>query len=129
MQGTKRVQIGRAAHIIDRDARNQLRSSIPRSSVGIDDGRALSGKIPQDARLDRLDYRSHSLGIIVRGQTHQDVHFADVDQLAKEIIRKKTIFCQSFLRAQRYRALFDRHPLRHRFHYLLVFQIRLSRNQ
>jgi hypothetical protein len=37
-----------------------------------------------------MDDRSDSLGVIVSGQTHKDIYLADVDQLAKKIIGKKS---------------------------------------
>jgi len=94
------VQMAGAAHIIDRAARNQLRSFIPDPPSALMMGSALSGKIRRMRRLDRWTIGPTVFGILWVGQAHHGCHFADVDQLAKEIIRKKNYLCQSFLRTR-----------------------------
>ena len=37
----------------------------------------------------RFDDRADGLGVVVSGHAHQDVHFADIDELAEKIIRQK----------------------------------------
>jgi hypothetical protein len=74
--------------VVDRDARDQFGSAITRPSIDIDDHGSLSGKPAQDAALNGVDDRPDSFGVIVSGQAHEDVYFANVDQLAKKIIRE-----------------------------------------
>ena len=38
--------------------------------------------------------RADRLGVLMNGQAHKDILLADVDQLAKEIIRKKGVVFQ-----------------------------------
>ena len=98
MRSAYRLEAGR--DVIDRDARDQFGSAIARPPIGINDHGSLSGKSAQDAALNGVDDGPDSFGVIVSGQAHEDVHFADVDQLAKKIIRKKALLCQFHLRAK-----------------------------
>ncbi len=94
MQRAERIQTGGRAHVIDRNARDQLRSAIARTPIGINDHSSLAGKSLQNATLNRLDDRTDRLGVIVSGQAHKDIYFADIDQLAKKIVRKKGLIFQ-----------------------------------
>src|SRR5882762_3262082 len=88
------MYLGRRAHLVNRDARDQFGSSVARSSIGVDDDRSLPGKLVQDAALNLFNDRPNRFGIVVSRQAHKDIHFADVDQLTKKIIRKKGLVFQ-----------------------------------
>src|ERR1019366_4168868 len=100
VQSAERIQIGGWACVVDRNAPDQIGSAVTRPPIDINDRGSLPGKPAQDAALNGMDDRPDSFGVIVSGQAHQDVYFADVHQLAKKIICKKALLCQFHLRSK-----------------------------
>jgi hypothetical protein len=105
MQSAKCVKIGGRSRVVDRDARHQFGSAIARAPIGIDDYGSLARKAAENTISNGVDDRTDSLGIIVSGQAYKNIHFADVNQLAKKLIRKKSFIFQFQLCASHARAL------------------------
>src|ERR1700690_3952815 len=80
--------------VVDRRAPDQLRRLVARAPVRIHDDGALSGKILEQAGTNGLHHLTDSSGIVVGGNTHKDVRFPDVNQLAKKLIRKNAFLGQ-----------------------------------
>jgi hypothetical protein len=80
--------------IADGSAGKQVRSSVARATVDIDNDGPFPGKTFEDASLDRLDDRLYGFGIIVGRHPNEDVHLAHIDKLAKKFVGQKGFFDQ-----------------------------------
>src|SRR5450755_3792670 len=91
------MNVGNLANVADGGSRDQFGSSVARSAVGVDDRHPFARKALQNAGLNGLHDRADGLRIVVGGQAHQDVHFADVNELAKKIVAKDAFLSQAAL--------------------------------
>ena len=96
----KRINFGRAPHVIDGGTDYQFRSPVLRSAIGINDYGSFAGKALENSCLNGPDDGLNGLGIVMGRQADQDVDFADVDELAKKIIRQERLFRQFNLPAR-----------------------------
>ena len=80
--------------IVDRSSADQVRSLVSRAAVGVHNYRAFAGKILQQAGTDGLHHLTDGGGIVVGGHTYKNVGLADVNQLAKKLIRKNAFLGQ-----------------------------------
>src|SRR5580765_9026626 len=83
-----------AAEVVDGSVLNQFGSVILRPAVGVDDGHSFAWKTLEDSGLDGRDDWSNRLGVVMSGQTNDDIDLAYVDELAKKFIRQKIFFGQ-----------------------------------
>ena len=74
-------------HVVDRGRPNQLLGLVLGASIGIEDDSSLPGEKLHQSGANRLYDGADGGRVIVRGHTHQQVHFAHVHQLVKKIIR------------------------------------------
>src|SRR5258708_24399987 len=93
------VHIGRNIGVADRGRADQVLGAVIRSAVGVDNDRARPRKILQQPRTHRLHHRPHRLAVVIGGHGDQNVHLANVDQLADKIIRKYACFQAKLLAA------------------------------
>jgi hypothetical protein len=94
VQGAQCIHFGQAPDVIDRCADYKFWGPVLRPTISIDDDSPVAGKTLENARLDGSDDGLNRLGIIVGRKSYQDIHLADVDELAKEIVGQKRLFRQ-----------------------------------
>jgi hypothetical protein len=82
-------------HVADGSGAYQFLSGVLRASVGIENDGAVPGKILQETGSDGLRHLADCRGVVVGRHPNEDVHFSDVDQLAKKIIRENASFDQT----------------------------------
>jgi hypothetical protein len=80
--------------VVDGSALNEIRGPIPRAAVRVYDHSPFPGEIFQQTGANRLHYLPHGGGVVVGGHTYQNIRLADVNQLAKKLIRKNALFGQ-----------------------------------
>ena len=78
--------------------RTRFGGLISRAAVGVDNYRAFAGKILEQAGTNGLHHLTDGGGIVVGGHTYKNVRLADVNQLAKKLIRKNAFLGQLRLR-------------------------------
>ena len=88
------IQVGGVLQIVDRSSADQVRSPVSRAAIGIHDYGAFAGKILQQAGTDGLHHLTDGGGIVVGGHTYKNIRLADIDQLAKKLIRKNAFLGQ-----------------------------------
>jgi hypothetical protein len=93
VERAQRWQI-RANGVINGRCAHEFPRAVARPAIGIDDYRASAGKVLQQARAHVLHHLSHGSSIIVSGHSNHNVHFANVNQLAYELIRKYGVIGQ-----------------------------------
>src|SRR6266498_566760 len=89
----------RADGVIDRGSAHQFTSTVARTSVGIDNHGARPWEILQQSRTHTLHDLSNRSSVIVRGHSNQNVHFANINQLANELVGKYCFLGQKQLLA------------------------------
>jgi hypothetical protein len=72
----------------------QLPSLVCGPTVHIQDDRSFSNEVLTQALLDSEQHLPQLRRVIVGGDAHDQVDFADAHQLAKKIVREKTFFSQ-----------------------------------
>ena len=65
-----------------------------RSAVGIHDCNSFAGKALENTCLNGSDDGRNRIGVVMGSQTHQDVYFPHIDELAEKIIRQEHLFRQ-----------------------------------
>ena len=65
-----------------------------RAAIDVDDDLALARKEFQQSGAHRLHHLTHGPRVVMRRHADNDVHFADVNQLANEIVGKYAYFGQ-----------------------------------
>src|ERR1700675_2045972 len=100
MQSPQRVHFGRAPHVVYRSTSYDFWCAVLRSPIRIDDDGSFARKTFENARLNGADDRGDGLGIIMRRQANQDIHFAYIHELAKKLICQKRLFPQLSLQAK-----------------------------
>jgi hypothetical protein len=80
--------------IVDRGCRDYIPCAVLRSSVRVYDDHALPGEILEESNSNGLYNFSDGRGIVMRRHTDKQVHFANADQFANEIVAKNACLFQ-----------------------------------
>ena len=88
------LNVGGVLQVVDGSAANQIGSLVSRAAVGVDDYRAFAGKIFQQSGTNGLHHLTDGGGVVVGRHTDENVRLADVNQLAKKLIRKNAFLGQ-----------------------------------
>jgi hypothetical protein len=76
------------AQVADGGCAHQILRSVAGTAVRIDNDRSRARKVFEQPRSHRLHDLAYGLAIIVSRQTDENIHLANVDQFANEIVGK-----------------------------------------